>query len=150
MTAAHCVEGVTEVEVVHPSKPSNKFKATVQKFDKHRDLAILDHSIPATEYFELDPVSHAIATGDDMTAVGYPGWSPGDSLNIRPGVITSLTVKSAVQLIEVDQKLPQGMSGGPLLDADDAVAGIIHKGGPEEGRDFAIHIDMLSEWLKEG
>lgn len=150
VTAAHCVEGVNDVEVFHPSKHANKFKATVRKRHEHRDLAILDHQIPATEYFELYPISRAIATGDSMIAVGYPGWAPGDRLNIRPGIVSTLTVKSAVQLIEVAQKLPHGMSGGPLLDANDAVAGIIHKGGPEEGRDFAIHIKILEDWLKEG
>lgn len=153
VTAAHCVEGViddVEVEVFHPSKHANRFKATVRKRDDHRDLAILDHQIPATEYFELDPISHAIATGDTMKAVGYPGWAAGDPLNIRSGDVSALTVKSKVELIEVAQKLPQGMSGGPLLDANDAVAGIIHKGGPDVGRDFAVHIKELEDWLKEG
>ena len=140
VTAAHCVKGVNEVEAFHPSKHANRFKATVRKRHDHRDLAILDHQIPATEYFELDPMSRAIATGESTTAVGYPGWAPGDQLNIRPGIVSTLTVKSAVQLIEVTQKLTQGMSGGPFLDAHDAVAGVIHKGGPNEGRDFAVHI----------
>lgn len=149
VTAAHCVHDADEVEVLHPSKHSNAFKAKVRKRDKHRDLAILDHQIPATEYFEIDPVSHATATGDPVTAVGYPDWAPGDSLNIRPGFVSTLTVKRAVQLIEVTQKLTQGMSGGPLLDANDAVAGIIHKGGPGEGRDFAVHIKVLQDWLKQ-
>jgi S1-C subfamily serine protease len=150
MTAAHCVKDVDEVVVLHPSKHSNTFKAKVRNRHEHRDLAILDHTIPATEYFELDPISRAIAIGDHMIAVGYPGWAPGDRLNIRPGVVSTLTVKSGVDLIEVTQKLTQGMSGGPLLDANDAVSGIIHKGGPEEGRDFAVHIKELEDWLKEG
>jgi RNA-directed DNA polymerase len=149
VTAAHCVDGVDEAEIRHPSKPSNTFKVTVRKRDKHRDLAILHHQIPATEYFELDPVLHPIATGDQMTAVGYPAWAPGDELNVRPGFVSTITVKSGVQLIEVTQKLTQGMSGGPLLDADDAIAGIIHKGGPNEGRDFAVHIKVLQDWLTE-
>lgn len=55
---------------------------------------------------------------------------------------------AGVQLIEVTQKLSQGMSGGPLL-AGKAVAGIVHKGGPNEGRDFAIHIEVLRAWLAE-
>lgn len=150
VTAAHCVDGVDEVEVLHPSKHANTFKATVRKRHEHRDLAILDHQIPAIEYYELSPVLQAIATGDPMTAIGYPGWAPGDSLNVRPGFVSTLTVKSAVQLIEVTQKLTQGMSGGPLLNANNAVAGIIHKGGPHEGRDFAVHITVLEDWLKEG
>jgi RNA-directed DNA polymerase len=141
---------VKEVEVFHPSKHANTFKATVLKRDDHRDLAVLEHQIPETEYFELDRAANPIATGDPMTAVGYPKWAPGDPLNVRPGVVSTVTVKGAVQLIEVTQKLTQGMSGGPLLDADDAVAGIIHKGGPEEGRDFAVHIKMLYDWLTAG
>jgi RNA-directed DNA polymerase len=112
-------------------------------------MAILDHQIPATEYFELEPISRAIAIGDPTTALGYPAWAPGDTLNIRPGFVSTVTVKSAVRLIEVTQKLAQGMSGGPLVDTSGAVAGIIHKGGPSEGRDFAVHIDMLRDWLKE-
>jgi S1-C subfamily serine protease len=150
VTAAHCVEALEEVSVLHPSKPANTFKATVRVCDKHRDLAVLDHQIPANEYFELDPISRAIATSDPMTAVGYPDWGPGDPLNVRPGFVSAITIKSAVQLIEVTQKLTQGMSGGPLLDEKGAVAGIIHKGGPNEGRDFAVHIRVLEDWLKEG
>lgn len=59
-----------------------------------------------------------------------------------------MPMKSAVQMIEVSQKLAEGMSGGPVLDGADAVAGIVHKGGPGEARDFAIHIHVLIDWLK--
>ena len=151
VTAAHCVDGFEEVEIFHPSKHANKFKATVRMRHKERDLAILASKIPVTEYFELDAIRHDIQTSDSTTAAGYPKWWFGDALNIRPGFVTSLTVRSTVQLIEVTQTLTQGMSGGPLLDATGAVAGIIHKGGPDnEGRDFATHINVLKAWLQEG
>ena len=104
---------------------------------------------PPPNIYELDRAALPIGTGDPMTAVGYPKWAPGDPLNVRPGVVSTITVKSAVRLIEVTQKLTQGMSGGPLLDASGAVAGVIHKGGPEEGRDFAIHVDVLNSWLAQ-
>jgi retron-type reverse transcriptase len=149
VTAAHCVKDVDEVEVFHPSKLSNRFTATVQKRDEHRDLAILDHTIPATEYFGLDYTSRTTMTGDSMEAIGYPDWGPGDGLNIRPSVVSSVTRKHGIRLIEVAQKLPQGMSGGPLIDSNNSVVGIIHKGGPDVGRDFAVHIEVLKEWLKE-
>ena len=29
----------------------------------------------------------------------------------------------------------------------DNLAGIIHKAGPEEGRDFAVHVMALADWL---
>jgi S1-C subfamily serine protease len=149
VTAAHCVVGVEEVEVYHPSKPSNAFKATVLKRDESRDLAILGHTIPDTEYFELERSTHAVAVGEELTAAGYPSFGPGDKLNVRDGKVSSLPVKHGIKLIEVTQKLSQGMSGGPLLDNNDAVAAIIHKGGPGEGRDFAIQIGVLNDWLAE-
>lgn len=151
VTAAHCILDknypMTDIEVYHPSKPANKFKVAVDKFHKYRDLAILDHTIPNTEYYELELSTQNIAVDDELTAVGYPGFGPGDKINVRKGTVSSLPTKSAVQLIEVTQKLAQGMSGGPLHDNKFAVAGVIHKGGPGEGRDFAIHIDELKKWL---
>jgi RNA-directed DNA polymerase len=147
VTAAHCVEDVEEVEVYRPSKPANKFKARVSRRDAHRDLALLGHEIPTNEYFELERSSRPIAVGDELTAVGYPGFGPGDRTNVRLGNVTSLPVKSAVRLIEVSQELAQGMSGGPLLASDHAVKGIVHKGGPSQGRNFATHIDELNNWL---
>jgi RNA-directed DNA polymerase len=149
VTAWHCVEGAIEIAVYHPSKPSNKFKVTVAKNDAHRDLAVLAHGIPATEFYEFDISKRTLKAGDNMTALGFPSFGPGDKINIRSGSITSLPTKSAVPMIEVAQKLSQGMSGGPLLDEDGAVAGINHKGGPSEARDFAVHVKALTEWLKE-
>lgn len=153
ITAAHCVldgnEPMKELEVHHPSKPANKFRVEADMFDKHRDLAILSHKIPVTEYCELELSTKTISVNDELTAVGYPSFGPGDKTNIRKGTVSSLPTKSAVKLIEVTQKLAQGMSGGPLLDKDFAVVGITHKGGPAEARDFAIHIEVLREWLAE-
>jgi S1-C subfamily serine protease len=147
ITAAHCVDSVDEVQVYHPSKYANEFTAKVHKRDKHRDLALLEHNIPNTEYFELNQSTQAVAVGQELTAVGYPSFGPGDRLNVRDGKVSSLAVQHGVKLIEVTQKLSQGMSGGPLLNRDDAVVGIIHKGGPGEGRDFAIHMEVLNGWL---
>ncbi|MCP1972066.1 reverse transcriptase domain-containing protein [Bradyrhizobium elkanii] len=147
VTAWHCVDGATEIAVYHPSKPSNKFKVTVAKNDAHRDLAVLAHEIPATEYYEFDISKRTFKAGDNTTALGFPGFGPGDKINVRSGLITSLPIKSAVPMIEVAQKLSQGMSGGPLLDEDGAVAGINYKGGPSEARDFAVHVKALTDWL---
>ncbi|WP_441280808.1 reverse transcriptase domain-containing protein [Tardiphaga sp. 862_B3_N1_1] len=149
VTAWHCVKDAMEIEVYHPSKPSNKFKVTVGKNDAHRDLAVLTHEIPINEYYEFEISKRTFKAGDNTTALGFPGFGPGDKINVRSGLITSLPVKSAVPMIEVAQKLSQGMSGGPLLDEDGSVAGINHKGGPSEARDFAVHVKALTEWLSE-
>lgn len=150
VTAAHCVEGLTEVDILHPSKHTTTFRVKVLKRHEHRDLALLDHSaIPETEYFELEPATAAVAAHHAVTAFGYPHWAPGDRLNARPGHISLLTPKSGVQMIEVTQQLTQGMSGGPILNENGRVVGIIHKGGPDEGRQLAVNLSVLREWLAE-
>jgi RNA-directed DNA polymerase len=149
ITAAHCVEGTDNLVVYHPTKPSNKFKVTVARRCDHRDLAILEHNIPNNEYYQLDRSNHLVSIGDEVTAIGYPSYGPGDKINVRSGTVSSLPIKSAVQKIEVTQKLAQGMSGGPVTDGNHAVVGIVHRGGPSEGRDFAIHIQVLNKWMDE-
>lgn len=147
VTAAHCVEGISDFTVYHPTKPANQFEVNVLKRCEHRDLAILAHAINETEYFELEPASRTVAVGNVVTAYGYPGYGPGDKINVRSGTVSSLPIKSAVQMIEVTQELAQGMSGGPILDAHGEVLGIIHKGGPGEGRQLAVHINVLQMWV---
>lgn len=149
VTAAHCVEGASDFTVYHPTKPANQVSVTVLRRCEHRDLAILSHAIHETDYFELEAASRAVAVGDVVTAYGYPGYGPGDKINVRTGPVTSLPIKSAVQKIEVTQELTQGMSGGPILDAHGEVVGIVHKGGPNEGRQLAVNIRVLQEWLQE-
>ena len=146
VTAAHCVRDATEVEIYHPSKAANKFAARVLRTCQNRDLALLEHDLPATEFFELRRRTAPVVQGDHVSAVGYPGYGPGDGLNVRTGTVSSLPARNGVSLIEVTQTLTPGMSGGPLL-LDDEVVGIIHKGGPNEGRDFAVAVGMLNDWL---
>ena len=149
VTAAHCVEGAKNLVVHHPGKPANKFKVTVKSVDNHRDIAILSESISTNEYFQFKISNSQVKFGDLVTAIGYPGFGPGDRINIREGTVTSIAIKHGVPLIEVSQKLPQGMSGGPIINDKNEVVGIIHKGGPEMPRDFAINISALKDWLHE-
>lgn len=149
VTAAHCVENVQMVEIYHPNKTANRFKVKVLKRHQHRDLALLEIALPATEYFELDYSHQIVVENAPTTALGYPDFGPGDRLNSRQGTVSSLPMKGGVQLIEVTQKIAQGMSGGPLLDANQNVIGINHKGGPDMARDFAVHINELTAWLAE-
>jgi hypothetical protein len=149
VTASHWVEGVSDFTVYHPSKPTNRFEVTVAKRCPHRDLALLDHAIPATDYFELQVADQPVTVGAAVTAFGYPGFGPGDAINVRAGSVTSLPVKGGVQMVEVSQELAQGMSGGPIVDEHNGIVGIIHKGGPEEARQLAISIGVFQSWMAE-
>lgn len=147
ITAAHCVKDAVKIEIFHPSKISNRFSVSIAHMCTYRDLAILSHAIPSTDYFELEEFAGSPTMRADTVAAGFPSYGPGDKLNLRPGTVSSLTVKHAVKLIEVTQKLSQGMSGGPLMSEDNRVMGIIHKGGPTEPRDFAVNLSELKSWV---
>lgn len=149
LTASHCVEGVSDFAVYHPSKPSNKATVNVLKRCPDRDLALLGHAIHTTEYFELEASDRPIVVGNSVTALGYPDYGPGDKINVRSGSVNSLPIKHSVQMIEVNQELWPGMSGGPIVNAQNAVVGLIHKGGPKEPRQLAIAIDVLQKWATE-
>lgn len=150
VTAAHCVEGLSEVEVLHPSRHTATFKVKVLHYDKHRDVAVLDPgTIPAAEFYELEPAAKPASVSDAVVALGYPLWGFGERLNIRPGEVSSLMVRSLVRKIEVTQQLTQGMSGGPILNVAGEVVGVIHKGGPDEGRQLAISLSELEASLND-
>ncbi|MGY4398617.1 RNA-directed DNA polymerase [Sphingomonas sp. UYAg733] len=150
VTAAHCVKGVKEATLHHPSRPSNTFKVEIAHYSKQRDVAVLSHAIPATDYYELAESIIAAVTGDSVSAIGFPDFGPADKINVRGGTVSSTTKKSGIQLFEVNFKLAQGMSGGPVVNDQDAVVGITHKGGPHEPRDFAIVIAELRKWIDGG
>ena len=160
VTASHCVDGESEIKVFHPLSTSNSFPVKVKHLCKHRDLAILEHSIATQEYFELQAYPDSPEVGSATVAAGFPSYGPGDRLNIRKGTISSLLTKHAVSLIEVSQMLGKGMSGGPLMTENHMVLGIIHKGGPvayfdqndgsvSEQRQFAVAISELSRWASD-
>lgn len=149
VTAAHCVANSVNLVVYHPTKHSNKYTVTIKKICPHRDLAILEHTIQEDDFFEFSSAINAVAVGDNVTAYGYPGFANGDKLNMRPGTVVSLPVRHAVNYIETTQQLAQGMSGGPILNRLDQVAGVIHKGGPTEGRQLAVNIRHLLDLFAE-
>lgn len=145
VTSAHCVTGVMEVEVLHPSRHTTTFPAVILHRDEHRDLAILDTSaIPKSDFYEMELATTAVATLDRVVALGYPSWGLGERLNIRPGEVTVLTPKFGVPFVEVTQQLSQGMSGGPLIDREGKVIAVIRSGGPSEPRQFAVHAKEIA------
>ncbi len=143
VTAAHCVSNSKGLVVYHPSKISQQFPVRINKICQHSDVAIITHDIPEDQYFELDIMQIELLPEDPITTLGYPQFASGNKITIKPGTITSLPVKSAVEQIEVSQRITSGMSGGPLLDQHGQVVGVNHKGGHQEDRDLGIHINML-------
>lgn len=143
MTAYHCVEGATKIEIYHPKAQSKRYRVNIAKHCEYRDLAILAHNVPEEEFLELEASERLQKTGDPIRILGFPSFGPGSDLQVRDGKIVAGQTKSGVKQLVVDGKINQGNSGGPVVDQFDRVVGVAHKGGPNEALDVAIAIGEI-------
>ena len=134
-------------------KDEKRYPARIVRRLKDADLAILK--------VDLDRQVPALKLGDDtglfeteqLYAFGYPFGKalavdeksyPAISVNL--GRITSLRNKNDVlEVIQLDAQVNPGNSGGPALDPNGNVVGVISSGLVASGVNFAIPIALLSK-----
>jgi S1-C subfamily serine protease len=128
MSNAHVVAGSNSVTV--SSFDGQEYDASVVSYDPDADISILDvPNLPA------DPLVFAeslAATGTDAIVLGYPGGGNFDATPARirevielngPDIYRSKTVTREVYTIRGTVR--QGNSGGPLIDMNDRVLGVV-------------------------
>jgi S1-C subfamily serine protease len=158
LTNNHVIEGATGIEVTDESTGAT-YSASVVGTDDTNDIAVLqldDASGLATATLEQ---SEELAVGDQVTAVGNAEGT--GTLVAATGTVTdldeSITVGDELTgdaeeldgLIEVDADVVSGDSGGPLLDDEGDVAGIVTaaSSGTSVVTGYAIDIDeALAIW----
>jgi hypothetical protein len=137
-------------DLYRPKALSAKFKVTPSsRRCEHRDLLILDHSVPLEAYLSLPVATSPKSTKDDIIALGFPEFGPGDELSKRPGNIIARPTKHGVKLIEVSAMLPGGISGGPIVNDRYQVVGIAQRGGSGEHKQLAIEVSELVKLAAE-
>lgn len=153
VTAHHVLEKLPpgEQAVLHrPSEPSKKFKVTPSgRHCPHRDLAILDHGVPDVDHFNLPVATSPEHQNDEIIALGFPDFGPGDQLGKRRGHIIGSATKHGVKLIEVSAMLPGGISGGPIVNDRYQVVAIAHRGGNQEHKQLAVEVSELLALAKD-
>ena len=126
MTNAHVVAGVTRPRV---QVGDRQLPATVVVYDPQRDIAVL--YVPG---LNLAPLSFAgrAASGDSAVVVGYPQDGPfrADAARVRgvqdakgPDIYQRRTVVREIYALR--SRVRPGNSGGPLLDLQGAVYGVV-------------------------
>jgi S1-C subfamily serine protease len=119
-------------------------------------IAKVGERLPAVA--KLGPPAEA---GDRVTAVGFPlggslTLSPGHVLSYRDGRDLPGELAFPGRVMEVTTKVKHGNSGGPLLDEQGRVVGIIYAGEPGISEDdwantaYAIPIEALDTLVPEG
>ena len=130
VTAHHVVEGVTDVKLRHKGKVWN---ATVVRRDATNDLALVRAKRLAAPPLWADATAQpSPRAGDELVVVGSPYGLEG---TVTTGIVSRVTYNR----IQTDAAANPGNSGGPVVDDEGRVVGILVAGGGEN-INFAIPI----------
>lgn len=145
VTNRHVVASPKEVSV--NTWDGTSLRADVSGIAVDSDLAILqladDADLPVAE-LRTDPVE----PGESVIVVGYPGGGPA---TVSTGEVVSLIegemLDEPADVIRVDAEIRQGNSGGPLLDEDGKVIGVVFALDVGSGDGLVVPIDTLLDRL---
>jgi S1-C subfamily serine protease len=126
ITNAHVVSGTSAHEIITPS--GRQLKAAVVFFDPERDVAVL--YVPG---FNAPPVTYASASrGTSAAVIGYPGGGPE---KVVPAVVDGAINAEGRdiynenlitrQIFVLQTSVHPGNSGGPLVDLQGRVLGVV-------------------------
>ena len=113
--------------------------------DSNLDLAILRTDAPRGFEFPIgDDMS--VRSGDKLKVIGFPNWTPGQTPHIQTVTVSGRTQRFGTSRIVVSESLVAGMSGGPALNANGEIVGVVLTGihGSRGGRDVGNQIQPIS------
>jgi S1-C subfamily serine protease len=154
VTNAHVVAGVREPRV-QVTGVGQALGANVVLFDPARDVAIL--SVPGLKAPALD-LGESLSRGDSAVVAGFPRNGPyqaaaarvrgvvkakGDDIYGRPGVER--------EVYSLYTQVEPGNSGGPLLDPDGDMVGLVFARSQNDARTgYALTLEEIDDDLQEG
>ena len=130
ITAAHVVEGFDQVKL---RRKNLSWNGRVVKTDKTNDLALIKVLKPVGPALWQSPLTTITpVAGDQVIIVGSPYGLEG---TVTTGIISRITYNR----IQTDAAANPGNSGGPVVNQEGLVVGILVAGAPESVN-FAIPI----------
>ena len=131
-----------------------------------KDVAILKIDATSQPTLPLGD-SKALKTGDKIYAVGYPGAATfhpllSETSAVEPTLTSGLlsarkTMKDGWDILQTDAATTHGNSGGPALDEQGRVVGIVtfgsidnNTGQEVQGLNFIVPISVIQEFLDKG
>ncbi len=130
-------EGFSRLYVLPHNSESTKIPAKVVGWDPVLDLALLKTEIKPDYVFPVDPTV-TYRPGDVIYAIGSPG---GLKNTVTSGIVSAIGRKflQIGTTLQVDVPVNPGNSGGPLIDAQGRLIGVVFAGIEQfEGINFAI------------
>ncbi|MGZ7022954.1 MAG: S1C family serine protease, partial [Ilumatobacteraceae bacterium] len=155
VTAAHVVENATSITV--KLQDGTTRKATVLGSDNATDIAVLKIDPTGLTLHPLKLGSSAsVGIGDAVAAIGDPfSYERSISTGIISGVDRTIEAPNGFTVshaLQTDAALNPGNSGGPLLDSQGRVIGVVDQiatdgADQSSGVGFAVPLDLVSREL---
>ncbi|MDN5700394.1 MAG: MarP family serine protease [Kocuria sp.] len=150
VTNAHVVAGVDQPVV--QTRDGRVYQAHAVQYDDASDLAVL--YAPDLPEAPLS-LSNSVERGQQVSFAGYPLGGPytvrpatiqGEAFAPVQNVTTGDTLSRSI--IQIAGRVEQGNSGGPLLDANGHVVGVIFAKAVEGEAGYAIPMEQVSNILE--
>jgi hypothetical protein len=157
VTCNHVVDASPDIEVYkfNCRLAEGHLKASIKKQDVTKDLAILEVEFPKSySYTSFDISKSYIGINTALTCIGFSDHKPGESFQKNSGEIQSIRYdKRGNQFYTYSNGLYSGQSGGPALDRENNVAGVITTGSanpgvpPRAAEMGIVPLDLLKEFI---
>jgi S1-C subfamily serine protease len=145
VTNRHVVGQPREVSI--STWDGRSFDARVDGIARDADLAVI--RVRGLDLPVATVRTEPAIIGERVAAIGYPG---GGGATITTGVVLGLTdgpiLGEQVPAIRVSAEVRPGNSGGPLVDADGQVIGVIFATTGVGGDGLAVPVDVLVDRLE--
>ena len=155
LTAAHVVLRTSKIKVLFSNGKSKA--ADIVWIDKRSDVALLKVETVHAPHVELSLMPEKVLEGQSILSIAASfNLSVSSSLGIVSGVnVVNPRKKGRIKYIQTDAAINPGSSGGPLLDKNGKVVGMISDiystTGSFSGTAFAIPaLDLLNVIDKKG
>lgn len=154
LTNHHVIDGCREI-LIQPGKLSARIVAK----DARNDLALLATGTPSVRFAHLRG-GKGVRRGDEIVVVGYPlRGTVASGVTITTGVVSALGgIGDDTSKLQISAPVQPGNSGGPLLDRNGLVVGIVHgkinaldlaqkTGDIPQNVNFAINLPTITGFL---
>ena len=130
------------------SNPSTKYKLKVDRICWHRDVALCstsgDQEKPVHNSIERQP--KAIKMQQDIKILGFPAYSTGQSHYIADSKIAKIYPQNGVNKFEIAHSIRSGNSGGPIIDNESKVVGVVLEGATKDsGNNGCLEIEEIDK-----